>query len=294
MIKEIHIDEEKYPCGFAAVRVKSEESEVLNKSARGNFYHIFFVKKGEFDLQIDLNSITVKAGECAFIGINQVFKIETKSRFDVLLLRFNESFYCRNETDIRFLNSCAFFNPTELFKYHLELNLQIILEQHYNSLSELCINKLDELSFMMAHNSVERLLLFCQKEFIRNRHIQPQQQVNPDNELANKFRQLVKTYFTTEKQLKFYTDKLNTSTKRLTEVCNNIYGASPKKIIMEQTVLEAKRLLLYSPNNVKEIAFKLNFDEPSNFIRFFNNYVGMSPKEYRENAVVRNSLLPNL
>ena len=91
-------------------------------------------------------------------------------------------------------------------------------------------------------------------------------------------------HFKQEKQLQFYAEMLKTSTKRLTEACNNIYGHTPKKLITEQIILEAKRLLLHSPLNIKEIAFELKFEEPSNFIRFFFKSTEMTPKEYRENS----------
>lgn len=295
MIKQITLDKNLYPYGFAAFYVTPEKSEVLNNSCRGDFYTLFFVKSGEVNLQIDTNSIDIKRGECAFIGINQVFRIQTPSTFQVLVLRFEESFYCRHDIDINFLNSCKFFdNSAKLFKYKLDVPTQIILEQHYKSLSEQCIEPYNELTYLITHNSIERLLLYCQRESLLNNLESYNQNVNPDNELANSFRQLVKEKFKKQKQLGFYTDELNTSTKKLTEVTKSIYGISPKKLITDQTILEAKRLLLHSSMNIKEIAFELNFEEPSNFIRFFSKCVGMSPKEYRDYSKQHNTLLPEL
>lgn len=295
MIKHLTIDKSLYPYRFAAFYVTPEKSEVLDNSCRGDFYTLFFVKSGEVNLQIDTNNIDIKNGECAFIGINQVFKIQTSSTFQVLVLRFEESFYCRHDVDINFLNSCRFFdNSTKLFKYKLDTPTQIILEQHYKLLSEQCTQPFNELTYLITHNSVERLLLYCQKESLANNFETYNQNVNPDNELANNFRQLVKENFKKEKQLSFYIKQLNISTKKLTEATKAIYGISPKKLITDQISLEAKRLLLHSPKNIKEIAFELNFEEPSNFIRFFSKSVGMSPKEYRDYSKQQNTLLPEL
>ena len=40
-------------------------------------------------------------------------------------------------------------------------------------------------------------------------------------------------------------------------------------MINEHIILEAKRYLLATPNQVKEIADQLGFEDPSYFIRFF-------------------------
>jgi AraC-like DNA-binding protein len=288
MIVILHLDKKEYPYGFSVLNVKANESVILNKSARGNFYHMFFVKSGEVNLQIDTHLENITKGECGFIGINQVFKVTTPTDFEVLILKFDESFYCRHDIDIHFLNSCFFFdNSTGIVKHLLDSATQLVLEQHYDVLSDISQKPYNDLMYHISHNTVERLLLFCQKRLIYDAD-QLNTVINPDNDLMHNFRQLVKMHFRQEKQLQFYADTLNTSIKRLTEACKNIYDQSPKKIITEQIILEAKRQLLYSSLNIKEIAFELKFEEPSNFIRFFIRSTNMTPKQYRETSKERN------
>ncbi|WP_330441889.1 AraC family transcriptional regulator [Flavobacterium sp. C4GT6] len=293
MIKQLHIDKNIHPFGYYAFYVTPQQSEVINHSCRGDFYTMFYVRSGEVVLQIDINKIKIKKGECAFIGINQVFKIENPSTFEVLVLRFEESFYCRHETDINFINNCYFFdNSKKLYKFKLDNATQISIEQDYKNLAEQCTQPYNEIEYMIAHNSIERLLLYCHEKAHSNTPESFNQITNPENELVHNYRQLIKENFKKQKQLKFYTEELNTSVKKLTDACKNIYGQSPKKLITEQTILEAKRLLIHSTMNIKEIAFELNFEEPSNFIRFFSKAVNMSPREYREYSTQKSNLLP--
>ena len=58
----------------------------------------------------------------------------------------------------------------------------------------------------------------------------------------------------------------------------------PEKVelINNRIILEAKRLLRYSILSVKEIAFRLGFDDPSYFGKFFKRIVKQSPADYRE------------
>jgi AraC-like DNA-binding protein len=47
-------------------------------------------------------------------------------------------------------------------------------------------------------------------------------------------------------------------------------------------ILEAKNLLRYSDDSIKEIVYKLNFQSASVFNKFFKLHTGMSPSEYRK------------
>jgi AraC family transcriptional activator of pobA len=50
-------------------------------------------------------------------------------------------------------------------------------------------------------------------------------------------------------------------------------------------ITEAKQLLENSDLTIKEIATKLNFPTQSFFGKYFKQYVGVSPKEYRNKQI---------
>ncbi len=53
------------------------------------------------------------------------------------------------------------------------------------------------------------------------------------------------------------------------------------KIINDRIILEAKRQLCYTDLNIKEIAFRLGFDDPSYFVKLFKRQTGILPAEFR-------------
>ncbi|MDN3673511.1 helix-turn-helix domain-containing protein [Flavobacterium branchiarum] len=281
MIEILNLDKKHYPTGFSAHQIKSQDNTLLNKSFRSSFYQMFWVRSGELTLNLDNNLIHLNKFECSFVGINQVFSVETSSSFEVLLVCFEEDFFCRTDIDRQFLESCIFFNSDQAVKYKLHNSLKKAIVQYHQSLLHLCRQPYNELMYHFSHNTVERLLLFTQKGLLDKSYSPIETFKKSEVNLARNFRKLVKENLKEMRFVKDYADKLNISIKTLNEVCNSIYGKSPKKIIIEEIVIESKRLLRYTDLSIKEVAFELLFIDPSNFIRFFTNATGMSPKQYR-------------
>jgi AraC-like DNA-binding protein len=48
----------------------------------------------------------------------------------------------------------------------------------------------------------------------------------------------------------------------------------------------AKSLLRQTELSVKEIAYRLHFNEPTHFNAFFKKQTGFTPQQYRENTIL--------
>jgi len=68
----------------------------------------------------------------------------------------------------------------------------------------------------------------------------------------------------------------------LHKACTSVLDKTPKQIIDERVVLEAKRLLVYSQQAIKEIAYELGYNEPTNFIKYFRKHAKCTPLEFRD------------
>jgi len=71
---------------------------------------------------------------------------------------------------------------------------------------------------------------------------------------------------------------------RLNERLRLTTGRSASDIIHEWVMLEASRLLANSSLTIAEIAYALNFKDPSYFARFFRKHTEQPPRAYREFA----------
>ncbi|MGL4581499.1 MAG: helix-turn-helix domain-containing protein, partial [Flavobacterium sp.] len=76
--------------------------------------------------------------------------------------------------------------------------------------------------------------------------------------------------------------KLKTSPQNLNAICRKTLKQSASEIIAKHIIDEAKRQLLYSQNRISEIAYYLNFNDSSYFIKYFKRFTGLTPKEFRK------------
>ena len=81
---------------------------------------------------------------------------------------------------------------------------------------------------------------------------------------------LVIEYHTVSRDVAFYAEKMHISPKYLT------------MLMTENSGLEIKALLRDSSLEIKEVVSRTNFQSNSVMTRFFREYTGMTPTEYRE------------
>ncbi len=84
------------------------------------------------------------------------------------------------------------------------------------------------------------------------------------------------------KNVSEYADLLSLSSYQLTAITKASVGKTVSDLINEQIILEAKRQLLATSNQVKEIADHLGYEDVSYFIRFFKKHTGHAPEAFNQ------------
>ena len=110
--------------------------------------------------------------------------------------------------------------------------------------------------------------------------VQPSRQ----EELFNRFIDLVNQHGSRERNIRFYADHLLLSPNRLSTVIKEFSGQTVMQWLNQKTLLQAKVLLRHSDLMIYEIADRLGFAEPTAFNRYFKREVGMTPLEYKKQA----------
>jgi AraC-like DNA-binding protein len=95
------------------------------------------------------------------------------------------------------------------------------------------------------------------------------------------FRDLVEERFARDHSVKAYADALGWSTRTLARVTRQAVGTTPKRVIDDRVLLEARRLLAHTDRTVARIGSSLGFDDRSNFTAWFEHRAGMLPSAFR-------------
>jgi len=106
--------------------------------------------------------------------------------------------------------------------------------------------------------------------------------VSGQESLTEDFFKLMLENYRKERSVAYYADKLCLTPKYLSMTVNKITGHPISDWINEAVVIEAKRMLKTTDFTALQISEELNFPNPSFFGRFFKQYTGMTPLQYKD------------
>lgn len=110
--------------------------------------------------------------------------------------------------------------------------------------------------------------------------------VKGDMRLFIRFNALIDTNFSRHWTVDMYAKHLGISVTKLKDLCRQHIRKSPKSIIFEKIITEAKNLLKFTDYSVSEISYQLGFKDPAYFARFFTRLADVSPSRWRQQNVL--------
>jgi len=96
--------------------------------------------------------------------------------------------------------------------------------------------------------------------------------------------ELIETFAHTTKEVGAYAERMHLSTFQLNAIAKAGTGRTCSELINDQIILEAKRYLLATTDQVAQVADRLGYDDPSYFIRFFKKHTGHTPEGFRQKS----------
>lgn len=257
-----------------------EFKETLTETHRANFYHIIWFQNGSPTHLVDFNPIQIKSNTLLFLNKDIVQRFDNKIKFSGKAILFTDDFFCKTLNDATFLRGTVLFN--DLFSVsQIQLNNQ---SKIFEDLLQLMTNELqnpkDNSQADILKNLLHNFLLQADRERRKQDFTEIKKSIERDYVLL--FKDFLEKNYKNQKQVNYYAKLIIISEKRLNLATSKILGKSPKEIIDYRVMLEAKRLLAHTNESVKEIAFDLGFEEPTNFIKFFKKHSLITPIEFRE------------
>lgn len=271
-------------------QVEKNESilRMLQYPLRFDGFIIFFLKKGRFSVDVNLNSYEVHENSLMILVPGNIVKLsnydenrlsDTELIFALISREFMSSirfdFAKVFQDNLHLLdNPCITLNEFLLSMANDYFNLaRKVVSTPFGNKREIIGSLLTSLTYLSAD------VWAAQVDHARKQ--EAEQKSARLNQIFENFLSLVNEYHTKERGMTFYANKLCLTPKYLSKLVKQASGRSAPDWIDEFVILEAKNMLKYSNMPIKEIVFRLNFPNQSFFYRFFKTHTGMTPLEYR-------------
>jgi len=254
--------------GIRAEKLEERIKPTLPFPHRHDFYQIILVSHGSGTHQIDFDKFSIGKNQVFIMRPGQVHSWKLSKNIKGHVIEFNRDAIIDKGLITRLDNSKQSFNikDNELFKFFLGTAKMLEEEfSHGRELYNLCLR--GYLTGLLAQLSRYSLI----DGFIYQPH-----------SLIERFQHLVEDHFREEHRVEFYAKKLGTGAKSLTMQVTRALGKSPRSIIQDRFMLEAKRFLAYSNISISEIGNELGFEDANYFSRFFRQHQGVTPLHFRK------------
>jgi AraC-like DNA-binding protein len=257
----------------------SNSATGIIKPVFNNSNAIVWLKKGKGKYVIDFKSYTFKANTIILISKDQNTAFEFSGQDNqYVVITFPMNLIARSEPEIQQLVSFCIrehFAGKQILKVgpEDEKYLKTLVDQLFSVAN----HWQGELKSASMFHFLQLFLVYCNKL----RQDQNQGHGNSYTPIVGNFTALLEQSFRSTHKVNYYTDTLNLTYNSLARYTTGYCSKTPKEIIVERVILEIKRLLSATSLPVKEIAFQLGFDEPTNLIKYFRKYTGTTPSAFR-------------
>lgn len=258
-----------------AVQDLLAEKDMVQELHRHDFFFILVLTKGIGNHEIDFKSYKVCDDAVFLMRPGQVHQLTLKAGSAGFLIQFKTDFYYPNDKasnqQLHKATNINFYQPNPNSFKRLLAIMTSIFQEYSNKLE----NYQDVIKANLGIFFIE-LVRQNNKNFSNNANSYTQQQLE-------KFLELLEAHISTHKQVSQYADKMNLTPYQLNSIIKATLGKTCSEIINEYIILETKRYLLATANQVTQIADHLGYEDISYFIRFFKKQTGYSPEVFRHN-----------
>ena len=254
-----------YPLNIASTFIK-----VPTPLFRADYNFLLLFLKGGGEQQVDYNIFELKANDVLFIRESHLNAIKS-------IDPCTEGYYIHIDSSLL----------AEIFKNKALLNRFSFNPKHSVSKAEMkwlcqCCDLIIEQK-NETKDSTEIEISLLKAIVLKLAETWSPAITKPDrqSEITMLFKELLYENFMNRRDISFYADSLAVSENYLNRCVNHATNKPPKQHINELLISHSKMLLQDLSKDISEVAFKLNFSDPSYFGRLFKRLTKLTPTEYR-------------
>jgi len=264
---------------FGYLKLQGIETDLPVTETLKDFIKVVFLKRGA-EVMVDFKNYNLEQDSLFFVNAGQFFQLNEVISLGSILY-YNRDFYCVEMHDKEVAcDGILFHNVYEIPVVNLSNEQSVVIEKIFNEIQS---------EIIIEDSNLEEMLRVLLKQIIikstriwKNTHEVHSDENRQELEFIRKFSQLVEWNFTTKHTVAAYADLLNITPKLLNKRITKFSKDTPNDLIKQRIVLEAQRMLAHTGLSVKEIGYKLGYEDPSYFIRLFTKQTGFAPQQFRK------------
>ncbi len=280
-LKSIPSDYQTKNPNFFCLRLKENEGSMSNYKPpfRKDFYFIALVSNaGKTEITYDNTNVTKLNSFLVFQSPGLLYSFYRDNSANGYLIYFKKE--CLSFFKPDFEKEFPFFNilHTNFFKLNQAKALEFA--PHFEEVFTAYDTTTDNQHKVAAIKLLA--LLYQLKEFTTAFKQWEDGFTTPQQILLQKFVQLVNNFYIEKRMIEDYADLLHVTPNYLSQSVKSASDKNALSFINERLISEAKSLIQYTNFDIAEIAYQLNFSDPTNFGKFFKKHTALTPLEYRK------------
>lgn len=236
---------------------------------KADFHYIVILNNGNFEQQVGLEIKKVAAGQALLVVQGEVSALLRKSQ-DV------QGFYIIFEDRVlqQFKENTYFL---KLFTTSPSIQLGQNEKMMVNDISRLIIQE-----FKTGKANASIVLLLLQSLLLKLlQSSESKKGLSRQFDIAVSFRTLVLKHHGEELSIEDYAKLMNISSNYLNRCVKAVWDKSAKLLTQEIIIIQSQNLLADFSKSISDVAYQMNFNDPSYYGRLFKKIIGISPQVYR-------------
>src|SRR5690606_37096918 len=249
---------------------------------RHKYHELCFFSTGHGVHEIDFRKIEIRPASIHFVVAGQVHQLSGSQDVTGRVLAFSPGFlWNKSEGGESMSQRYPFLNPmNNVQSLHLSTGDFDSIMESVEYLARDGSEWKSRSTTIIQHH-IQVILEKC--NFFITRNFENNPETNPlENNIISNYKNLVEVHFKDLHQVQDYSKMLNITPGHLNRYCQEFSGMNASEIILQRIILEAKRMLLFTDESSKAIAYHLRFEDPSYFSRCFKRKTGYSPLNFRQ------------
>jgi AraC-like DNA-binding protein/quercetin dioxygenase-like cupin family protein len=244
---------------------------------RDDHYQFLFASQGKFHFQIDFKDVEMSAPFILCIEPKEVHRTVKLDNAKAFVLGIEPAFLDEEYQAFFGRKDCKLLKPISTNDISFK-TVETILNTAYqlqNNKNSIYISR----SLFLLINSIFCLLI---DTYRKNSHKEsPVSGEKRAVTIERKFNILLKQYYVHFKKPSQYAEKLSITTSHLNDSVKEISGKSVSENIQQYNITEAKRLLYFTDLEIREIAFRIGYEDAVYFGKLFKKLTQLTPLEFR-------------